>query len=165
MTFSRSSTRLSWVLRPSSACLLTMDTKTSRLSAIARRKVSKLLSTCKNNYTQVWITYKFWELINTIVKRSKVGQDRIGKRIFKFFHLLQASCLCLLHHLVELGTVDWQMALDDLKSFVEIFLHRLVVDQVLLELLSELGSQDFQVFHLFSWLFCVLRNFFVNVAR
>ena len=56
------------------------------------------------------------------------------------------------------------MRLNDFESLVQVLLHGLVIDQVLLELLCELGAENLQVFSLLRRLLIDLDDFFVDVA-
>ena len=56
------------------------------------------------------------------------------------------------------------MGLDDLKPLVEILLHGLVVDQVLLELLRELRAEHLQVLDLLGCFASYLQDLLVDVA-
>ena len=56
------------------------------------------------------------------------------------------------------------MGLDDLKPLVEVLLHGLVVDQVLLELLRQLRTEHLQVFDLLRRFAPYLQDLLVDVA-
>ena len=56
------------------------------------------------------------------------------------------------------------MGLNDFKPLVEVLLHRLVVDQVLLELLCQLGTEHLQVFDLLGCFAPYLQDLLVDVA-
>ena len=56
------------------------------------------------------------------------------------------------------------MGLDDLKPLVEVLLHGLVVDQVLLELLRQLRTEHLQVFDLLRRFAPDLQDLLVDVA-
>lgn len=55
------------------------------------------------------------------------------------------------------------MSLDDLKSFINILLHILVVDQMLLELLSKLGRQCLDAIRLLLNLLADLEDLLIDV--
>lgn len=56
------------------------------------------------------------------------------------------------------------MGLDNLEALVEILLHRLVVDQVLFELLGELGAEHLKIVDLLGGLSAHFHNFLIDVS-
>ena len=57
------------------------------------------------------------------------------------------------------------MRLNDFEALVQVFLHGLVIDQVLLELLGQLGAKNLQILLLFPRALSELNDLLVNVAR
>ena len=56
------------------------------------------------------------------------------------------------------------MRLNYLESFVEIFLHGLVINQMLLELLGKFGTQNLEIFSLFRSFRAYFDNFFIDIS-
>ena len=83
---------------------------------------------------------------------SEICQYSVRESVLKLLHLLQRPSLSLLNQLIELRPVHRQVALNDLESLVQILLHGLMINQMLLELLSQLGAQHFQVLNLLGGL-------------
>ena len=56
------------------------------------------------------------------------------------------------------------MRLNDLEPLVKVFLHGFVIDQVLFELLSQFGTEHFEVLGLLSCFLIDLDDLFVDVS-
>jgi hypothetical protein len=68
------------------------------------------------------------EFVYTLIQHLEVGEHGLLNRILDLLDLVQGSSLVLFEELVKLRSIDWQVALDDLKSLVHILLHVLMVD-------------------------------------
>lgn len=108
--------------------------------------------------------HELGELVYALVQHLEVGHHGLLHRILDLFDLCQGSGFVTLEQFVEFGAVNWQMAFYDLKSFVYIFFHILVVDQVLFELLGQLGTQGLDRLNLLGDARANLYHLFVDVA-
>lgn len=102
-------------------------------------------------------------MVNSVIQRREVRKDSLGQSVLQFLDLVENSRFSCLHLFKQFLFVDGKVALDDFKSLVEVFLHRLVVDEVLFELLGELGAENLEVFHLFGGFVADLHQFLVDV--
>ena len=57
------------------------------------------------------------------------------------------------------------MTFNDFEPFVEILLHRFMVNEMLLKLLSEFGTENFQIFNSLTRFLADLFDLLVDVAR
>lgn len=108
---------------------------------------------------------KLAELVDSLIKDLEVRKHGLFNRVFHFLDLGEASGLGAFQEFVELTTVDRKMALYDLKTLIDVFLHVLMVDEMLLELLSELGAKSLDVFDLLPNSASDLDDFLIDVAR
>lgn len=83
-----------------------------------------------------------WKLVDSIVKNLEVGKHGLLDSFLNLFDFIHSSRFIGFQEFVELGSVDRKMSLNDLKAFINIFLHIFVINQVLLELLSQLDRKS-----------------------
>ena len=56
------------------------------------------------------------------------------------------------------------MTLNDLKTLIKVFLHILVINQMLFELLGQLGTENLKIFDLLWYFLSDFDNLFINIS-
>ena len=105
------------------------------------------------------------ELVDPLIEHLEVGQHCLLNGVFNLLDLGETPGLCAFQELVELATIDGKVGLNDLKTLVDVFLHVFMINQVLLELLSELGTQGLDVLNLLGDFASDLNDLLIDVAR